>query len=299
MKRPTIRHTHSPILHRLYGSARVHRSALAEDPGMANVWAYEISIRQDPVRFNILDTNSEFYPIKALSSRIYSTLLSEVFRSAGGGTVIDLGCGVGRSTAMALPYFERVIAIESTRSALDLHERNLRAFDGIRQELHWETAAFLDTLKDANADLTMAIEYVCYCSNPEAVLLSMAGATRPGGRLVCSVEGWPGGPATVGGMEPWEVPNERLSRPGETTERYVRYFDANELRAACEQAGWTDVTVTGSHYFGEGPLWLCLDDERLTDPDYLAMAVEADAACGLNPILAPWARVFTAVGRKP
>jgi SAM-dependent methyltransferase len=273
---------------------------LAREPGLNNVLGIEAAFAEGPLAMDFLDPRSPFHGLKALSTRIYQCFMGPYLKSIShAATVLDAGCGIGRFSLFLARRFERLVAFDPSPASLRACGRHLEK-NGLNQvELHWADLSFLDDRPAGSFDLVVAMELICYVSDPALALRRLVRAAKTGAVVLLSVEGRPGAPCSQGMGDPSQLlkalQGEPLLLEGD---RFVRYFDPIQLEAMLREAGLTDVAVEGSHYFGEGPFWQSMDDSRLFDPAYVDGILEAEEFCRSDALIAPWARVFSAAGRK-
>ncbi|MFN8633892.1 MAG: tetratricopeptide repeat protein [Chloroflexota bacterium] len=115
-------------------------------------------------------------------------LLAEEARRAWGGRdrqpdVLDLGCGTGLCGVEVRPFARRLVGIDLSPGMLEQARAR-----GIYDELH--EAELTSALADVpeSFDLILAGDVLTYFGDLRPVLTGVAGALRPGGLLVLSVE---------------------------------------------------------------------------------------------------------------
>jgi trans-aconitate 2-methyltransferase len=108
----------------------------------------------------------------------------------GDETVVDAGCGSGRVTEQLLERLPRgrVIAVDASEKMLDAARRRVGS-DRVTY-LHQDLAA-LDLGEDERADAILSTATFHWIADQAALYWSLAGALKPGGRLVaqCGGEG--------------------------------------------------------------------------------------------------------------
>ncbi len=301
---PVTKTLASPNLRRLYGDDNERRSALLADPGLENVWGFEQAARVDPTSADFLDPSSPFFPIKRLSTAIYREQLAQaVSLLPHSRRALDAGCGIGRSTMLASEHFAHVVAFDPCRANIDICKARCEKIGREGKELHWAGVEFLDTIPDEEFDFVLALEFVCYTGDPARTVAALARVLRPGGAMMLSVEAMPG--ALIAGDVAADAIDAvtslqsgvpvTVSLPG----RMVRLFDAASLADLCRGAGLDPIRIIPSHFFGEGPFWQMVDDERARDDAYLNQVAAADREFRLAPNAHQFARVLTAVAIKP
>jgi len=284
----------------LFGDALDRERALAAEPGLHNVLGIETAFAEQPLTMDFTDPASPFYYLKNLSTKIYRRLFDPFLGEVDGeATVLDAGCGIGRFTLYLAAHFRKVVAFDPSPSSIEVCQRRLQESGLDNVELHWADLSFLDDWPQDTFDAVMAVELICYVADPARALKRLIRVTKPGGFIFLSVEGRPGALCVQGVSDPERLVEvlhgEPLLLEGD---HFVIYFDQEGFGRLLSEAGLVDVNLKGSHYFAEGPFWQAVDDERLYDPGYVRSIIELEERCRSDPMLAPWARVFSAVGRK-
>ncbi|MCC6157755.1 MAG: class I SAM-dependent methyltransferase [Deltaproteobacteria bacterium] len=298
--------TRSPVstaIRLLYGGAPDRQRALTGDPFLDNVWAFE-QAAANPVAADFLDEASPYFPIKRLSTSIYRGQLEKAVVHAPLRTrALDAGCGIGRSTLLLSEVFPRVVAFDPCRANIDFCEARLAKIGHEGKELHWDGVEFLDTIQSQEFDFVLALEFVCYTGDPARTVAELARVLKDGGVMMLSVEATPGA-LIAGDTDPGSFDFVRMSRDDDSVDlrqagRYVRLFHRESLASLCRNAGLDPVRIIASHFFGEGPFWQTVDDDRLRDDEYLRTVTKADCEFRLSPGASRFARVLTAVAIKP
>ena len=284
----------------LYGNQTTREQALQLDPGLHNVLGYERAFAADPAGMDFLDPTSSYHNLKALGAAVYCDIFDRHLAGVSPAAhALDLGCGIGRFTLPLSARLGHITAIEACRSALARCAAHLESAGRDNVELIWADCSWLADLPSAAFDILFAVELICYTAAPDEVLRQLARVARPGALLFLSVEAAPGAlcgaPLPGPGFAARAMAGEAWIEP---LDRYVRYYTRDALRALVTAAGWEVVEEFGTHFFGEGPLWQSIDDDRLSDPSYLAQVRDAERAARADPRLAPLARAIGIIGGK-
>jgi S-adenosylmethionine-dependent methyltransferase len=249
-----------------------------------------------PEGMDFLDPESDNHAWKALEDRLYDEPLGGLLTAPGRDlAVLDAACGVGRFALPLAAAGHRVLA-------LDACEPSLRALERRRGDLpitlRWDDVTTAEL--PGGFDLVLAMELLCYLHEPDATALRLVDALAPGGRLICSVEAWPGALLTdSSGLDASSLTStidaRVLSIPGE---RWVRYDTAAELVARLQRAGLTDVAVHGTHYLPDGVFGHAVDLDRIGTAAHDDAVVAAEARLRSHPAIGPLARAWVATGTK-
>ena len=140
----------------------------------------------------VLGTHDEEIERLGLQHRVWRPRTTDAWHRAGftvGQTLLDIGCGPGYATldlADIVGPTGRVVAIDRSRRFLD-HlegERRRRGLDNVETiELDLDDARLSDHLP-AGADGAWGRWVFAFVQDPRALLARIAGALRPGGKLV-------------------------------------------------------------------------------------------------------------------
>lgn len=287
------------LVKKFYTGDESRREALALEPGFHNLVGQETAWSADPMAMDFLRFASPYHHLKRLSTAIYRRHFDSFLPPpAEGFRVLDAGCGIGRFTAELARRYPAVTACDPCRSSLAACAAHL-AEQKLMADLHWADLSWLDQLPPASFELIFAVEVICYVGDPAAALQRLARVARPGAWLFLSVEARPGALTVRAANRPVEwrrlLAGEPLLRENDC---YVRLFDEVSLRELLPQTGWRIVSSRLSHYFGEGPFWQSLDDDRLADDAYREEILAAEDECRADPLIAPWGRVLSLIARR-
>jgi SAM-dependent methyltransferase len=248
--------------------------------GMTRWWSEHTSW------MNFLDPDSPGYHDKRLERQLYLDHFGQYIQ--GGNRVLDLGGGIGRFTQWLL---EQDCSVE----LVDPDLRSLRCAVGHaaggpgRLDVHWTTGAHLPEIEPV--DVALAVEVLCYVSDPMAVLNNIRRVLRPGGMLLVSVE------AQYGWAMSTDVADDTLEDlltegiVHVPRDRWVRTYDEARFRALLQ--GWEIVTFLPTHYVLSGPFELSAGEEA--DMDKIR---DWEARLRAHPITGPLNRAWTAVVRN-
>lgn len=104
-----------------------------------------------------------------------SRMLHDLSEKAGGGTMLDLGCGTGFLTRLAEPYFDRAIGVDIT---VEMLER--AAVNGRRGSVYRADTGVLP-FEDDTFSLCTAYSFLHHLHDLEPTLAEACRCLRPGG----------------------------------------------------------------------------------------------------------------------
>lgn len=292
--------TSEGIVSLLYGKGKDKKRALTIEPGLHNILGLEKYFKNQPSDIDFLNPVSSFYHLKNLSTKLYlrclKTHLDSIPRNS---LVLDAGCGVGRFTTFLAERFKKVVAFDPSLPSLKACQCHLKERGLHNVEMHWADISFVDDLEKNTFDVVMAMELICYTADPLKSLKRLIRVAKPNAKIFSSVEGRFGALCAQGVSGPENLLKVLSHKPLLLeNDRFVIYFDREEFKKLVHQAGMKNVIIESSHFLGEGVFWQSIDDSRLDDRKYLDMIIRAEDFCRANPVIAEWARVFIAVGKK-
>ena len=280
---------------RFYGDNNERQALLAEDPGFYNLVGFETAWIENPELMNFLAPSSPLHLTKKLSTKIYQRFFESYLAMApSSSTVLDAGCGIGRFTIELSKRFSKVVAFDPCKSSMEV----CRKLNLPNVELHWADLSWADTLPAHSFDIIFAIELICYTADWEKALKRLVRLARPGAMVFVSIEGRPGALAAQNAPDPKSLLEALEGKPLLIpNERFVVFHNQNQLEELFRNCGLIQIYTEGSHFFGEALFWDTLDENRLGESSYIAEIFEAESRLRSDPMLSPWARVFSAVGR--
>jgi len=172
-------------------------------------------------------------------------LLTEI-GAAPGERVLDVGCGPGATAlplAAAVGPGGHVTGIDIAEPMLGLLRRRI-AERGITNLTALLADAQVYALPPASFDLLTSRFGVMFFADPAAAFRNLAGALRPGGRLVMAV--WAGMADNVHWKIPFDITLARVGTPAPTpphTPGPMAFRDPDYLRGILSQAGFSDIKV--------------------------------------------------------
>ena len=115
-----------------------------------------------------------------------SPVAAEVVRRAAllaGETVIDVGCGTGNASALAVGDGRRVTGLDGAPGMLAIARERVPDADFVEADF------MALPLADGHADVTLAVHAALFADDRVAALREWLRVTRPGGRISLSVPG--------------------------------------------------------------------------------------------------------------
>jgi len=230
-------------------------------------------------------------PVNALKQAERDLVLHHWWPHIQGGSVLDVGCGVGRFT---LPLLQRGYGVTGLDADLDSLRRLAWHAAGTNGslDLRWSS---VHTLPEGPFDLAIAAEVLCYVPDLHQALVALHDALVPGGRLLLSMEaryGWAlSADAPQGALDAALSDDGILDTGGE---RWVRTMDEAQLREALSAAGFAVIEVRPSHWIPDGPL-----EGVMAESLSLEELVDAEARCAAHPVYGPLHRLWLAAAERP
>lgn len=289
----------SPILKDIYQGKNIDRIC-KENPGMWNIVADEREWQTYPQAFDFLDPQSQFYKLKAFERDIYLELISPYLEELPeGANLLDAGAGIGRFAIKLIEMGHFVHLFDASITSLKKALKHLLDEDATDFELHWGDVADLSVFSENNFDAALAIELVCYCTEPAQALRELVRVTKEGGLIIVSVEG------KYGSMlfdENISLDNIRSVYENDLlclkNHLYVHYYMPDSLERLLREAGIEVLTVLGCHYVPDGILHRLLREDKLESQEYRDKLLEVEKTCREDPVLKNLARAWLAIGRK-
>lgn len=269
-----------PILESIHHGGSVPPGPMCNLVGLVKAWD------DHPEWLDFLDPGAPSHKQKLLERGIYEHHWGDLLPSTG--RVLDLGGGCGRFAAWLL---DRGLDVEVVDPDLRSLWRCLQHASGRpgRLDLHWSTGEALPEV--APLDAVIAPEVLCYCSDPDAIIKSVAQRLKPGGRLFCSVEarwGWAAALDVPAGTLASLLEDGVVHLPGDV---WVHTYEETEL--ANLLAPYFQVeSMIPTHYVPSGPFELAAGEVDLEE----ILALEEQLRS--HPKTAHLNRAWLAVARK-
>ena len=276
---------------------------LEADPGLHNVVGDHRAWSEDPEHYDFVTAESDLGRLKRFERDLYLSHLDSHLRALPKGAyVLDAGCGPGRFVAPLLARGMRLHLVDANKDALHRALAHGLEAGASKNALDGHVADIdsLEAIEDETFDAVLSIEVICYRGDPARALAELTRVTRSGGLVMLSVEGLYGALIAHEGPTPAQIEGAlSASRFSATRDVHVTYYTADTLRAMMVEVGLEPLLITGCHYVPEGPFGHALDLARLDEPSHREAILSLEATCAADPSLAPMARAWIAVGRRP
>jgi SAM-dependent methyltransferase len=241
-----------------------------------------------PEYMDFLDPESPVHTLKAIERDL---VLHHWDPFLEAGTVLDVGCGIGRFTCVLLDRGATVFAVDADLESLRRCVWHAAGRAG-RIDVAWSS---VHRLPDVTVDVAIAAEVLCYVPDAVGALRTIASRVRPGGTVLVSVEarwGWATAQdAPTNGIEAALDGDGVLSLPGD---RWVRTYDHAAVETLLTAAGLEPLAIVPSHWIPDGPLEdvapAMMDLERL---------IALEERCRAHPVWGALNRLWLAAGRTP
>lgn len=165
-------------------------------------------------------------PLGRLADRAEGRLLSAFGAEAGGGLILDAGCGTGHFTPMLEARGGRVVAMDISLGMLRFarsRRRIARPVAGDVERLPFKPGAF---------DSIVMLTVLELLGEPGRALAEAHSALRPSGRLLL---------AYLDRRSPWGILRTVRGRLGHRTWRRVHLFDGAEIEDLLVRSGFRPV----------------------------------------------------------
>jgi 2-polyprenyl-3-methyl-5-hydroxy-6-metoxy-1,4-benzoquinol methylase len=267
--------------------------------GMLKWW------REYPLSMDFLASAADNHALKALETRLYREALGDALPARVSATqpplrILDAACGIGRFAVPLAADGHAVDGIDACLPSLEAAARHGAEGPGLR--LVWGDVTSLDgSFPDDAYDLALAFELLCYLPDPTRTVELLARRLKPGGRLIASVEAWPGALlADASGVQLNNLAEVLRSKTiSEPNERWVQACDRDDLGAILTAAGLEPLSIVGTHYLPDGPMAALLDHERIGDLDYDDAICECERLLRENAELGGLPRAWLIVAERP
>jgi SAM-dependent methyltransferase len=137
----------------------------------------------EPTYMDFLDPDSPVYDLKAVERDLYLHHWKRWLD--GAGTVLDVGCGVGRFVVPLVARGATVWGVDADLPSLQRCAWHAAGLPG-RLDLSWSS---VHSLPDVTVDVAIACEVLCYVPDVERALAGIVARLRPGGALLIAMEG--------------------------------------------------------------------------------------------------------------
>lgn len=267
--------------------AALHRGYAATVPAHDNLVGQHRYWLEHPDWMDQLDPHSPVFRTKQAERALYLDRWAP--HLPGGARVLDLGGGVGRFMAWLLGQGCTVELVDPDLRSLWRAVSAAGRIGGGALDVHWSTGEALPPL--APVDTVLAVEVLCYAEDPALVLRNIAGALRPGGVLLASVEarwGWAMSTDAASGSVHAFLGDGVVHVPGD---RWVRTFDRQDFADLLGECFEVESLVP-THYACSGPFELASGEPDVADLRRL------EAQLAAHPVSAPLNRAWTAIARR-
>lgn len=142
-----------------------------------------------------------------------------------GAELLDVGCGSGRYALELARRGARVTGVDTAAQMIGIARRLARE-ERVEERCRFILSDFLSAPLDRTFEVTLAVGFFDYTADPHPYLAKMAGASKPGGKLV----------ATFPRLWTWRAPVRKV-RLG-LRRCPVRFYTRTRVEALLRGAGW-------------------------------------------------------------
>lgn len=241
------------------------------EPGLWNIQGYEKAWREHPGIMDFLDPSAPNHREKMFQRDIYMELIQPFIGSMRGKRILDAAGGIGRFAVPLAGMGNRVLLVDACSENLEAARRHGK---GLPIECMLSGIEDMGSLEGSSFDAALAIEAICYCSDPEKALSEIKRLVKPGGIIILSVEN----------RLPYGMDGDTVSRKGDV---HVRLYTEESFRGLLESAGLKVLLLEGCHYISDGPfegkLPMTMEMERKMRKEHRDMARAWLAVCEVKP----------------
>ncbi len=190
--------------------------------------------------------------------RLWKRRLKKLRKHAGGGTLLDVGTGIGQFLEVAKPYFHHVRGTEVSQSGLSIAKE--------RYKLDVALGALEECDLPRNSFDTITLFHVLeHVPDPRKTIALCRDLLNTGGiLLICvpnDVLAWTSKIKLLGkrmGLRPFQKFSPKLGLPLVFTSReiHLSHFTAPVLRSSLEQAGFEVLEESLDPYYSASGIWL-------------------------------------------
>ncbi len=285
----------------VYKSLNDIKRVCTKDPGMNNLVGWELEWNRYPLLFDIMAPRSELHHLKMLERDIYLHYMEDSLRKLPArARVLDAGSGVGRFGIELGRRGHEVSLVDLSATSLKTALRHIvgRGIQGA--SLYLSSIEDMGTIfRNDTFDATVAIEAVCYVTDPLKALKELIRVTKKGGPVFVSVEGLYGAV-----LADEQIPEEKVATVLKTGvlqvehSVFTRYYTERGFRDLLESSGAEVITVQGTHYVPEGPFDGLMDIHALKSADYRKRVMALDVRYNASRVFHPLARSWLGIVRK-
>jgi ubiquinone/menaquinone biosynthesis C-methylase UbiE len=241
------------------------------EPGLWNVQGYEKAWKEHPGIMDFLDPSAPNHREKLFQRDIYMGLIGRFLASLPEGSrILDAAGGIGRFAVPLARMGHKVCLVDACSENLEAARRHGK---GLPIEYMLSGIEDMGSL-DRSFDAALAIEAICYCSEPEKALHEIKRRVKPGGIIILSVEN----------RLPYGMEGDTISRKGDV---HVKLYTEDGFRKMLESAGLKVLLLEGCHYISDGPfegrLPMTMEMERKMRKEHRDMARAWLAVCEVKP----------------
>jgi SAM-dependent methyltransferase len=272
--------------------------ACRSDPGLWNVIQAEHEWALHGDACDPLSPAAPERALKALQRDIYLEVWGDALAAIPSeARVMVAGGGTGRFARELVRRGWRVELVDASPEAV----RRARHHLGDAVPATVGDISHPDTLPGQTYDLVLAVEVVCYATDPSLVMQRLSAALRVGGMLLFSVEARPGALLADRDLSSPQAARAVLNDGVVTLQglKHVHYYTRDEAGDLAEKAGLSLRAVEGVCYVPDGPLSALVDAARLEEPSHAEQIRDLERRCRRDPVLRELPRAWAVAATAP
>lgn len=263
--------------------------------GRWNIIGYEKDWKKYPETLDFLDKKSDYYEIKKFEKEVYLEIIKPFLKKIKKNSLILDACGgIGRFAIELAKIGYKVNLVDASKTNIKVARKHiLKEKLTDRIDTYTSNIEDLSAFEDEKYDTILAIEAICYCSNPEKALKELLRVLKPNGLIFISVENKYGSILSDTNITSKNFLQVCLKNKLEVKNcLYVQYYTKEMLEKLLNKLGVKILKFISCHYVAEGIF------NRFFDYKNKKKLMEIERFCRNDFVLRNLARAWFVVGKK-